>query len=67
MKTGYILIDFDVIFPMQLLEFIDSVNFGSNLKKKCIKNLKYVVKQLQGVPKGTDTFQLLIIKNLDDL
>ena len=29
--------DFDVIFLMQLSEFIKSVNFGSNLKKKCIK------------------------------
>ena len=38
MKTGYIMIYFDVIFPVQLLEFIKSVNFGSNLKKKnCIK------------------------------
>ena len=33
MKTGSILIDFDVIFPMQLSEFIKSVNFGSNMKK----------------------------------
>ena len=34
MKTGSMLIDFDVIFPMQLSEFIKSVNFGINLKKK---------------------------------
>ena len=27
------LIDFDVIFPMQLSEFIKSLNFGSNVKK----------------------------------
>ena len=33
MKTGYILMDFDVIFPVQLSEFINSVYFGSNLKK----------------------------------
>ena len=34
MKTGFILMDFDVIFLMQLSEFIKSVNFESNLKKK---------------------------------
>ena len=34
MKTGYILIDFDVIFPMRSSEFIKPLNFGSNLKKK---------------------------------
>ena len=33
MKTGSILMDFDVIFLMQLSEFIKSLNFGSNLKK----------------------------------
>ena len=31
---------FDVIFPMQLSEFIKLVNFGSNLKKICIKKPK---------------------------
>ena len=31
---------FDVIFPMQLSEFIKSVNFGSNLKKTAEKKLK---------------------------
>ena len=36
-KTGYILIDFDVIFPIQSPEFITSLNFGSNLKKKNCK------------------------------
>ena len=33
MKTGYIMIHFDVIFPVQLSEFKKSVYFGSNLKK----------------------------------
>ena len=33
MKTGSILMYFDVIFPMQLSEFIKSVNFGTNLLK----------------------------------
>ena len=33
MKTGFFLIDFDVIFLMQSSEFIKSVNFGSNMKK----------------------------------
>ena len=37
MKTGYILMDFDLIFPVQLSEFIISVTFGRNLKKNCIK------------------------------
>ena len=37
MKTGYILIDFDVIFPIQSSEFIKSLNFGGNLKKKLQK------------------------------
>ena len=39
MQTGYILMDFSVIFPMQLSEFIRSMNFGSNMKKKCIKKI----------------------------
>ena len=34
MKTGYSLMDFDIIFPMQSPEFIKSLNFGSILKKK---------------------------------
>ena len=33
LKTGYIVIDFDVIFPMQSSEFIKALDFGSNLKK----------------------------------
>ena len=33
MKTGSIPMDFDVIFLMQLSEFIKSVGFGSNMKK----------------------------------
>ena len=32
--------DFSVIFPMQLSEFIKSVNFGSNLKKNYKKKPK---------------------------
>ena len=40
MKTGSILIDFVVIFPIQLSEFIRSVNFGSNMKKNSIKKAK---------------------------
>jgi len=38
MKTGSILIDFDVIFPIQSSEFIKSLNFGSNLKEKNYRN-----------------------------
>ena len=34
-KTGYILIDFDVIIPMLSSEFTKSLNFGS--KKKSAK------------------------------
>ena len=34
MKIGYSLIDFDVVFPIQTSEFIESLNFGCNLKKK---------------------------------
>ena len=40
MKTGYILIDFDVIFPIQSTEFIKLLNFGSNVKKIARKNIK---------------------------
>ena len=43
MKTEYILMKFDVIFPVQLSEFIKSVNFGKNLKKKCIKKRKNLI------------------------
>ena len=32
-KSGYILIYFDVIFPIQLSEFLKSINYGSNKKK----------------------------------
>ena len=35
-----ILIDFDVSYPLQIPEFIKSVNFGSNLKKKMHKKTK---------------------------
>ena len=44
MKTGYILMDFSVIFPMQLSEFIRSMNFGSNMKKNCIQKKKIHLK-----------------------
>ena len=37
MKTGHIMLDFDVILPMQSTEFIKSLNFGNNLKKKLQK------------------------------
>ena len=48
MKTGYILMDFDVIFPVQLSEFIKSVYLGSNLKKKnCIKKRKNLIFHLK--------------------
>ena len=40
MKTGSILIDFDVIFSMQLSEFIKSLNFGSNFIKTARKEKK---------------------------
>ena len=33
METCNSLVDFDVIFPLQSSEFINSLNFGSNLKK----------------------------------
>ena len=33
-KTGCILIQFDLIFRVKLLEFTKSRNFGSNSKKK---------------------------------
>ena len=42
MKTGYILIGFDGIFPIQSSEFIKSVNFGSNLIKTARKNHKKI-------------------------
>ena len=42
-KTGYILIDFDVIFSIQISGFIKSLNFGSNLKKTARKNLKIFI------------------------
>ena len=32
MKTGYSMIDFNVIFPIQASEFSKSLNFGSNLQ-----------------------------------
>ena len=45
-KTGSISIDFDVFFPIQSSEFIKSLNFESNLKKKLqekiYKNLFYI-------------------------
>ena len=40
MKTGYNLIDFDVIFPIQSSELLKSLNFGSNLETKYKKNLE---------------------------
>ena len=40
MKTRSILVDFDVIFPMQLSEYVKSVNFRSNLKKMHTKPKK---------------------------
>ena len=49
MKTGSILMYFDVIFPMQLSEFIKSVNFGSNLNKKLHKKKP---KKFQFLPKN---------------
>ena len=36
-KTGYSQIEFDVDFPMQSSEFIRSLNFGTDLKKKIQK------------------------------
>ena len=49
-KTGYSLIDFDMIFPIQSSEFIKSLNFGSNLKKKTArKNLKIFLKALEPI------------------
>ena len=35
--------DFDVIFSIQLSEFIKSLNFGSNLKKTARKNLNILI------------------------
>ena len=40
MKTGSIPMDFDVMFLMKLSEFIKSISFGSNLKKKMDKKTK---------------------------
>ena len=37
MKIGNSLVDCDVIFPMQSLEFTKLLDFGSNLKGKCKK------------------------------
>ena len=44
MKTGSIPMDFDVIFLMQLSEFVKSINFGSNLKKKIPKLFHFSLK-----------------------
>ena len=38
---------FDVIFPVQLSEFIKAVNFGSNLKKNYIKKRKNLIFHLK--------------------
>ena len=46
-KTGYILIDFYVIFPIQFSEFIKTVNFGSNLIKTARKNIKKIIFHLK--------------------
>ena len=57
MKTGFSLIDFDVVFLMQSPEFIKLLNLGNNLKKKnCKKSnskfhfqLKYMMKKLLNI------------------
>ena len=41
-KTGYSLIDFDVIFAIQLSDFKESLNSESNLNKNTKKNLKFL-------------------------
>ena len=44
MKTDCILIDFDMIFPMQSSDFTISLNFGSILKKKiCKENVQIFI------------------------
>ena len=40
MKTGCSLIDFDVIFPMQPLEFTKSLDFGTIYLKTTYKKMK---------------------------
>ena len=41
-KTGSILIAFNVIFPVQFSEFIKSVSFGRNFKKIAWKKNIYI-------------------------
>ena len=40
-KTGCSRMDFDVISPIQSSEFIKSVNYGNNLKKKNMQKKAY--------------------------
>ena len=42
-ETGYITMEFDVIFPMHLSEFTKTLNFGSNLKKTWKKNIEKII------------------------
>ena len=46
MKTGCSVKDFDVIFPMQLLEFTESLNFES-ISKKLQKNQQFLIVHLK--------------------
>ena len=43
MKTGFSLIDFDVVFLMQSPEFIKLLNLGNNLKKKNCKKKQFKI------------------------
>ena len=46
-KTGYILIDFDLIYRMQSSEFTKSLNFESILKTTAKNKLKFFIFNLK--------------------
>ena len=53
MKTGYSLIDFNMIFPIQSSEFTKLLQFGSNIKKNTTiqnenKNIFHIIIDLYG-------------------
>ena len=63
MKTGFSLIDSDVIFPIQSSAFIKALKFGSNLKKKnCKKNRTFFILTKENLNFIDELFFLLLTR-----
>ena len=58
--------DCSAIFPMQLSEFIRSLNFGSNMKKNCIKKRKNLLLHLKIIFLDEDIFFFIYNKEYSD-